>query len=263
MLEVKELSVIAGQHRRLLDQVSLTLETGRITGLTGASGAGKTTVLRSILGILNRHSRIVCGDILLDGRSLKNLPPAAHRSLCGNTIGFIPQNPMTAFDHRLSIRCQIQETLKIRKGMSPDQADQTVIPLLDRLGISAPGRLLESFPDQLSGGMLQRVAIVLLLAMKPAYILADEPTSALDEENRRLLLQCLAAEKEDAGILFVSHDAGALTKLCEHVCIMEQGRITEQGPMPQLLNAPSREWTRRFAAAAENTDQEGWLWKDC
>lgn len=262
MLELNQLSVMTTDRQYLLDGVSLTIESGTITGLTGESGAGKSTILKSILGILSRQARIVSGNIVMDGMVLSELSARAHRQLCGTTIGFIPQNPMTAFDSRLPLGKQTAETLRLRKHLTTAEAEHMMLSLLADLGITDPLRMYHSYPGQLSGGMLQRAVIALLLALKPAYILADEPTSALDTENRDLLLKRLSAEKAGAGILFISHDVAALTALCDQVHVMEHGRITESAPIRQLLARPQQAWTKQFAAAAAFADKEVFTWTE-
>lgn len=258
MLETINLSVSANGGVPLLKDVSLELEPGQAVGLTGQSGAGKTTLLRALLGLLNPGCRVAGGEIWIDGKELSQLSRKEQRRLRGTTLGFIPQNPMTAFDSRVKIGTQMAETLRLRAGLPKAEAKQHSRTLLAELGIEEPDRVLDSLPGQLSGGQLQRVTVALLLALNPKYILADEPTSALDEENRRLLLDLLA--KQPAGILFISHDVAALENLCATVHVMENGQITESASMTELLNVPKRAWTKEFAAAWKSPDKEGWTW---
>lgn len=200
--------------------------------------------------------------MFVDEQPLWKLNTRKRRELCGTTLGFIPQNPMTAFDARLKIKNQISETLRVKIGLPREQAMEQAKNLLSELGLPQPERVLDSYPAQLSGGMLQRVTAVLLLALNPKYILADEPTSALDAENRELLLHLLQKQKEKTGILFISHDVEALCTLCSKVHVMEHGQLTEEGTMQELLSHPQREWTKQYAAANKQVSKEGWLWKD-
>jgi len=258
MLETKDLTVSAKDGVLLLKNVSLKLEPGQVVGLTGQSGAGKTTLLRALLGLLNPGCRVTGGEIWIDGKEQPQFSRKERRLLRGTTLGFIPQNPMTAFDSRVKIGAQMAETLRLRVDLSKAEAGHRSRMLLEELGIAEPERVLNSLPGQLSGGQLQRVTAALLLALKPKYILADEPTSALDEENRRLLLDLLA--KQSAGILFISHDVAALERLCSIVHVMESGQITESASMTELLSAPKRTWTKEFSAAWKSPDKEGWTW---
>lgn len=262
MLEVKKFSLISKDEVILLKDISLNTSPGMAVGLTGQSGAGKTTLLKSILGLLDRQYKIIEGEIMIDNESLYAQSPRRCRDYCGTTLGFIPQNPMTAFDCRVRIGKQLAETLRLRSDLSGKEAKDLLIGILSDLGLSNPKRVMDSYPAQLSGGMLQRVTIALLLALNPKYILADEPTSALDNENRALLLAQLEQRKKHSGILFISHDVDALTRLCERVHVMEQGQITEVGSMAQLMTQPKRAWTRKFATAAQSCGQEEWVWMD-
>ena len=240
MLEVQNLSVTARNGTQLLKQISFQIEIGEAVGLTGQSGAGKTTLLKALLGILSGGCQVSGGTIQVDGQSLWALSPRKRRELCGTTLGFIPQNPMTAFDPRLKLGRQMEETLRLRTGVSGKEAVEQAEALLAELGLSQPRRVLDSYPAQLSGGMLQRAAAALLMALHPKYILADEPTSALDAENRTLLLELLEKQRETAGILFISHDVAALRALCGTVYVMEHGMLTEQGTMQELLEHISK-----------------------
>ena len=156
----------------------------------------------------------------------------------------------------------MEETLRLRAGVSGKAALERAETLLTDLGLSQPRRVLDSYPAQLSGGMLQRAAAALLLALHPRYILADEPTSALDAENRTLLLELLEQQRESAGILFISHDVAALRALCGTVYVMEHGMLTEQGTMQELLEHPKQAWTKEYAAANRPVNREGWTWTD-
>ena len=178
MLEVQNLSVTARNGAQLLKQISFQLETGEAVGLTGQSGAGKTTLLKALLGILSGGCQVSGGTIQVDGQSLWALSPRKRRELCGTTLGFIPQNPMTAFDPRLKLGRQMEETLRLRTGVSGKTSLERAETLLADLGLSQPRRVLNSYPAQLSGGMLQRAAAALLLALHPRYILAGASGTA-------------------------------------------------------------------------------------
>ncbi len=262
MLRIDNLSVKARNGMLLLDDVSLAVASGHIIGLTGASGSGKTTLLKSMMGMLDRSYALINGSIFVDDADISELSPKERRELCGKTIGFIPQNPMTAFDPRIKIGTQMRETLCIRLGISKSEADDLSAEKLKTLNLKDFNRILRSYPGQLSGGMLQRIVVALMLALRPKYILADEPTSALDEDNREILTQTLKKQKKETGILFISHDVDALSALCESVFVMEHGKITETGTMGKLLSAPQRKWTRAFAAAHKKMEERSYIWTE-
>ncbi len=261
MLKINQLSVKEKSGRFLLEQVSVEVPSGAIIGLTGHSGSGKTTLLRSIFGMLHTDCKIMDGKILIDDLDLCCLSSREHRSLCGKKIGFIPQTPMTAFDSRLKIGCQIQETFQRRLQLNKSRAIELAKEKLDLVNLKETQRVLNAYPRELSGGMLQRVAAAILLGMSPDYILADEPTSALDAENRNLLLDVLQTQMKDKGILLVSHDVDALQRLCNHVFVLGTGKIIEQGNMNQLLTRPKTDWMKQFSSLSRKESRGKWEWE--
>lgn len=263
MLEVKGISVVAKDKARLLSEINLRVAPGEAVGLTGKSGAGKTTLIKSLMGILDHRHRLTQGSISLDGVELAALRAKARWERCGTLLGFIPQNPMTAFDSRVKIEKQMVETFRLRLRKSKEEARALARETLLAVNLRDISRVLDSFPGQLSGGMLQRVSVAFLLGMKPRYILADEPTSALDAANREMLLELLAAQLAGAGILLISHDVDALRSLCSTVHVLEEGRITESGTMDALLTAPLRPWTMEFAAAYQKQCEGESAWESC
>lgn len=218
MLKIEQLDVKERSGRYLLKDISMEIPAGQVIGLTGRSGSGKTTLLRSVFGMLHTSCHIEAGKILLDNVDLSHLSRKSHRELCGKRLGFIPQNPMTAFDSRLKIGCQMRETFINRLHLNGSAATEMAKETLVAVNLKDTERVLGAYPSELSGGMLQRIAAAILLGMSPDYILADEPTAALDEENRDLLLLIMREQMKDKGILFVSHDVAALKTLCQDCC---------------------------------------------
>lgn len=261
MIEVRDLTV-GSKEGKLLKSISISLEQGKVIGITGESGAGKSTLIKVIMGALGQGFRIESGDILLDNQSLLGLKSAKRRKLCGTTIGFIPQNPMTAFDPRLKIEQQMLETFCVKLKINKNQGKELAADMLHRVNLLDVDRVFKSYPCQLSGGMLQRVAVALLLGLNPTYILADEPTSALDDVNTGILVNILKKQSKDSGILFISHEVDVLQDLCEKVYIMEHGLITESGNMTTLLSKPKRDWTKEYAKANIKQNRSDWVWKD-
>lgn len=261
MLKIENICVQTPDSE-ILKGFSLELPPKTVVGLTGRSGAGKTTLLRAILGFLNYDCRLTSGRLELDGEDITKMGGRQRRALCGTTIGYIPQSPMTAFDPRMRIGSQMEETLRIRLKLSRAGARERAQEVLKLVNLTDAPRILEAAPSQLSGGMLQRIAMALLLAMKPKYILADEPTSALDIENRNLLLELLKEQCSDAGILLISHDVEAMEQLCENVAVLDDGRVVEQGTMRELLEHPKEPWTRAYAESYHKRGKEGWTWKE-
>lgn len=261
MLSIQNLSVSTKDHV-ILSGIHLEIPKGTAVGLTGQSGSGKTTILKSLMGILGGQCHITGGKILLDGKRIDALPARRRRQLNGTTFGFIPQNPMTAFDPRFKIKKQLLETFRLKLGLSQQAAEEQIKAAFSQLRLSDAERIMESYPSELSGGMLQRIVMAYLLIMTPDYILADEPTSALDEENSKTLLELLDQQKSTSGIMLVSHDIEALSTLCEHLYVIENGKVLEDGAAERVLEAPSCEWTRRFVEAYRKSKDEVWKWKE-
>lgn len=262
LLKIKNLSVKGKDHKLLLENISIHLKKGNIIGLTGPSGSGKTTLLKTIMGIFRNNYNVVNGGIYLDEKVLTNLKETARRDVCGKIIGYIPQNPMTAFNPRIKIGKQVEETLCIHLGVKKNMAIQLFLNMLKKLNLNMGERIIESYPSEISGGMLQRIAVTLVLCLKPKYILADEPTSALDEENRDTLIKILSSKKDEMGVLFVSHDIEALKLLCENVFVMESGKIIEQGKMENLLAFPKEKWTKTFSKIYKNSGERRFSWTE-
>ena len=260
MLTIADLSVKSRDGKQLLSNVSLRLDKGECVGLTGASGAGKTTLIRTIMGTSGKQLLISGGDIQADGKSILEASYKERRAMCGRYFGFIPQNSMTSFFSNVKIGKQIIETYRLNLSMTAAEAHELAAEMLRLVNLSDADRVMSSYPGQLSGGMLQRVAMSIVLGIKPTYLLADEPTSALDRDNRALLTELLSGYK-DGGILFISHDAEAIVSLCSSVCVMEHGRIVESKETGLLFRAPQHPWTKAFVNAAERSRRENAEWK--
>lgn len=262
MLQVNNLCVTGKQDVILLNNINMTLDIGECIGLTGASGAGKTTLIKAVMGTLDSTCRIISGKINLDNILLTEISKKEHRQLCGTTLGFIPQNPMTAFDRRCSIGNQMVETFKIRLGMSRKEAEEISQEALEKVNLLDIKRIMNAYPSQLSGGMIQRITMAILWAMKPKYIFADEPTSALDEKNRDILLELLKEYINTSGILFLSHDFSALKSFCQKIIVMEKGMFVEEDKTKELFEKPQHEWTKKFVFLSEIQGGERWKWKE-
>lgn len=260
MLQLQNLTVTVDDEE-LLHDIKIEIPNGSGIGLTGQSGSGKTTILRSIMGILGGRCVISGGNILLDEKRINNLSMSKRRELNGPTIGFIPQNPMTAFDSRLRIGSQLIETFTLKLKLSKNEAEHRIEQVFQDLNLSDVERIKSCFPSELSGGMLQRIAVAVLLILKPTYILADEPTSALDADNSIILLEQLKKQKDTAGILLVSHDIEAIGTLCDKLYVIKDGQIIESGQASDVLQNPAGDWTRQFIAAYRKPEEGAWTWR--
>ena len=175
MMEVKDLTARTRKGKLLLDHVSFVLEPGGCTGLTGASGSGKTTLLKALLGVSDPDVAICGGQLLLDGKDLLQQAEKVRRELCGTTLGFIPQNPMAALNLHVSIGAQMTETFRKRLHIEKKTAQKLSMEALKKVHLTDSERVYRAYPGQLSGGMLQRVTMAILIGLSPRYIFADEP----------------------------------------------------------------------------------------
>ena len=264
VLELKDLHVTLRQHRRateLVKGVSFAVGPGECLGILGESGSGKSMSMKAAMGLLDKGFS-VSGTATFQGEALLEKSGEELRRLRGGRVGIVLQNPMTCFDPLYRVGDQIAESFAAHNSWSGEEIRRRSLELLEKMRIRSPEEVLEKYPHQLSGGMLQRAAAALLMALHPKYILADEPTSALDAENRTLLLELLEKQRETAGILFISHDVAALRALCGTVYVMEHGMLTEQGTMQELLEHPKQAWTKEYAEANRPASREGWTWTD-
>lgn len=262
MLQIDKLCIQAQSGNVLLDNISLKLDIPEIIGITGHSGSGKTTLIRSILGIFDDNLKISSGRILIDDIDLYKLNSRKRRKINGNLIGYIPQSPMTSFDSRAEIGKQMIEIFKARLGKEKKDAEKFSIELLKKVNLKEAYRVMNSYPSELSGGMLQRVVVAIIIGLKPKYVLADEPTSALDEENRDILIDIMKKDMREMGILLISHDITVLRELCSKLFILNSGKIIVSGDMPMILDESKQFFGNKITNQSERCNLGEWEWKD-
>lgn len=182
------------------------------------------------------------------------------RELCGTTLGFIPQNPMTALNLHVSVGAQMTETFRKRLHIEKKAAQKLSMEALKKDPSYRQRACLPCLSGAALWRMLQRVTMAILIGLSPRYIFADEPTSALDEENKSYLIQELARMKQQSAILFVSHDDAAIRTLCDELLIMQSGTIAERGTTGSLFASPREEWTKEFVRLASTKEGGGWTW---
>lgn len=261
MLEVKNLSIRTSGGKMLLDNISFTVRPGICTGITGPSGSGKTTLLKAVLGVSGENVLVNRGEILLDDMDLLHKNAAERRKLCGTKLGFIPQNPITAFNMYFTVGTQMSETFRKRLCLSKKSAKQLSIDTLNSVNLPDTDRIYAAYPKQLSGGMLQRITMAILIGLNPKYIFADEPTSALDEKNKQyFLIERLEQLKKSAAVVFVSHDDDALKQLCDEIIILQNGNLIERGNTNTIFTHPQNEWTREFSMISSEQKEGEWIW---
>jgi len=258
VLAVSQLSAVSDRDRAvILRDVSLEVRRGETRGLVGESGAGKSTIVKAILGILPRTVRVTGGAVLFEGADLMTTPTGARRRLIGEKIALIPQDPLTALNPSRRIEAQLTDGLRLQRGLDARAARTRALALLDEVQIRQPERVLRSFPHQLSGGMRQRVLIASAFALEPRLIVADEPTTALDVTVQKQILRLIRAMQSAHGtaVLFVTHDLGVVAQICDSVTLLFGGRVVEAGRTADLLEAPKHRYSRALIEASPRYDR--------
>lgn len=246
----------------VLKRINLTVNRGDTLGIVGESGSGKTVLVRSVLGIGPKGSKVVEGGITFDGQDITALSERDWTKIRGIRISMIFQDPMTYLNPLFSIGRQISDVIAAHEraagqGVSSRSARRArTEELLDQVGLPDPKRLFDQYPHQLSGGMRQRVLIAMALSGKPDLLIADEPTTALDVTVQAQVLDLINSlvEKLNLTVIIISHDIGAIATVAKRCAVMYKGELVEQGLTADILNRPQHEYTRRLLAAVPDID---------
>ncbi|HEY6755247.1 MAG TPA: ABC transporter ATP-binding protein [Pseudolabrys sp.] len=260
LLSIRDLSIAFGHGSRevlAVDRVSFEINKGETVALVGESGSGKSITALSVMKLLPYPAaHHPSGSIKFNGRELLNMPEHEIRDVRGNDITIIFQEPMTSLNPLHTIEKQIREILSLHQGLSGEVARTRIVELLGQVGIPDPAGRLGSFPHQLSGGQRQRVMIAMALANEPDLLIADEPTTALDVTVQAQILKLLKDTQTKFGmsVMFITHDLGIVRKLADRVCVMQRGKIVEQGAVERVFTAPEHPYTRALLAAEPKPD---------
>jgi oligopeptide/dipeptide ABC transporter ATP-binding protein len=230
-----------------VDGVSFEVRKGRTLGIVGESGCGKSVTAMSIMRLLPQPmGKILRGEVLFDGRNLATVPAEDMRSIRGNRISMIFQEPMTALNPVHRIGKQICEVLTQHNDLSPDDAWEKAVEMLNKVGIPSPEIRATEYPHQLSGGMRQRVVIAIALACGPELVIADEPTTALDVTIQAQILELINTLQRDLNmaVMLITHDLGVIAETCDEVCVMYAGRVVERAPVRELFANPRHAYTQ-------------------
>jgi oligopeptide/dipeptide ABC transporter ATP-binding protein len=249
---VRGLSLEFGSPRgriRALRDVSLTVPRGRIVGVVGESGCGKSSLVYTIIGLLAENAEVTAGEVLFEGQDLLGLSRSQLRGLRGQRLSMIFQDPMTALNPVQSIG-RLMTDIQYRTRRSQAEKRQRAVEMLERVGIPDAQSRLSAYPHHFSGGMRQRICIAMALLVEPALLLADEPTTALDATLEVQIVHLLKRLQEDIGcaVLFVSHHLGTVAELCDDVVVMYAGEVVETGPVREIFHNPSHPYTRALLA---------------
>lgn len=237
---------------KAVDGVDITIPKGKIIGLVGESGCGKSMTARSIMGLLKYPGRVAGGSILYEGMDLTKLTERQLREICGNDISMIFQEPMTSLNPVLKVGRQVRETLLVHnRGISKQEAKARVVEMFEKVGIPEAAKRYDSYPHELSGGLRQRVMIAMAMICRPHLLIADEPTTALDVTIEAQILRLMKQLRDETGtsVLIITHNLGVVAEICDYVYVMYAGKIVEQAPTCELFDHALHPYTKGLMAS--------------
>lgn len=239
-----------------VDGVSIEVPAGKIIGIVGESGCGKSMTAMSVMGLLRHPGKVVGGSITLDGRDITHLSPRELAKVRGNEISMIFQEPMTSLNPVYPVGKQVQEAILLHQKVSKEEAKQRVIDIFRAVGIPEPEKRYRSYPHQLSGGLRQRVMIGMAMVCRPKVMIADEPTTALDVTIEAQILQLMKklCEEQGTSIILITHNMGVVAEICDYVYVMYAGRVMEQAETFELFDHTAHPYTKGLLKSIPKLD---------
>ena len=262
ILEVHDLEiryVTDEETVQAVNDITFSLERGESIGLVGETGAGKTTTALGIMGLVpDPPGEIVKGSILFEGEDLLKLSEKQMRRIRGGKISMIFQEPMTSLNPIIRCGKQIAESLRLHRGMKKKEAMEEAIKMMQAVGIANPQARAYEYPHQMSGGMRQRVMIAMALACQPQILIADEPTTALDVTIQAQILDLIRDlnQEMNTSVVFITHDLGVVSELCDTVIVMYNGHIVEKAPTADIFREPLHPYTQGLLSAIPRITKE-------
>jgi peptide/nickel transport system ATP-binding protein/oligopeptide transport system ATP-binding protein len=242
-----------------VDGVDFTLHRGEVLGIVGESGCGKSTVARSLVGLLDpANAKIVRGSVLFEGKDTTKMDAESLRKIRGKKISMIFQDPFASLNPVYTINNQIYEVIKTHENVGLRQKNERVLELLRMVGIPSPDLRINDYPYQLSGGMQQRVMIAIALACKPDILLADEATTALDVTVQAQILDLINKFKNERAmsIIIISHNMGIVAEMCDRMLVMYGGVVVEEGPCEAVFEKPNHPYTQGLLGAIPSMTED-------
>ena len=248
LLKVNDLEVSFFTHAgevKAVRKVSYDLKYGEAMGIVGESGSGKSVSSYALMGIIPEPGKILNGSINFEDKDITKLSEAEMLKLRGKEVGMIFQDPMTSLNPVFTVGSQIDESLKKHTNLDKKQREKRIIELFELVGINLPEKRLKQYPHEFSGGMRQRVMIAMALACNPKLLIADEPTTALDVTIQAQIIELLKELKEkiNMSIIFITHDLGVISEICDKVAVMYAGNIIERGSIDDIFYNPKHPYT--------------------
>ncbi|MBQ9228941.1 MAG: ABC transporter ATP-binding protein [Eubacterium sp.] len=262
LLEVKNLRTSfftdAGEVKAVND-ISFSLDRGKVLGIVGESGSGKSVTAYSIMQILASTGKIVGGSVKLDGQELVGAGEKVMKTVRGNKISIIFQDPMTSLNPTYTVGRQLMEAIMLHTDRNRKEAYDRAVEMLRLVNINEPEKRMKQYPFEHSGGMRQRVMIAMALACEPDILIADEPTTALDVTIQAQILELMTNLQKELGmaIIMITHDLGVVAQLCDEVIVMYAGSICEQGTADEIFYNPCHEYTKGLMRSIPTADTAG------
>ena len=262
LLEVNDLHTSfftpAGEVKAV-NGVTFQLDRGKVLGIVGESGSGKSVTAYSIMQILEKTGKIVSGSIKIDGQELVDAGEKVMKTVRGNKISIIFQDPLTSLNPTYTVGHQLMEAILLHTDRNKKQAWERAVEMLRLVNVNEPEKRMKQYPYEFSGGMRQRVMIAMALACEPDILIADEPTTALDVNIQAQILELMQSLQKELGmaIIMITHDLGVVAQMCDEVIVMYAGSICEQGTADEIFYNPKHEYTKGLMRSIPSVDSQG------